>query len=308
MSAEPDGGRGYESWFLSARRPDAGRGLWIRRTVHRVAGRAPVTALWCTAFTGTTAVAVKELVPVAAPAGAAGAHEFQGSAEFGGRRHSWRLRIDAAEAALRPLRPSVLYRTPLPRTKLEVPVPDGTVHGMLDVDGDPWPIDGWAATVGHNWGTEHAERWIWVHAARLGGPVRWFDLVLAQVRVGGVRSPWLATGSARVGDALVPLGGLGRRATAEVASPGSVRVTVAVPGGRLRIEASAGGRPAIDVRYRDPSGGTRDVVHSAVVDVRTQLNRPGAPGRAGGAGFGALEVGRADPWPGRRPCALPLED
>ena len=114
----------------------------------------------------------------------------------------------AARLPLRPLRPAVLYLAPLPRTKLEASVPDGLVTGVLEVDGHQVEVDRWRGTVGHNWGTEHADRWVWLHAAGFDtAPDSWLELVLARIKVGPLRSPWTAMGALGLGGEVVPLGG-----------------------------------------------------------------------------------------------------
>ena len=35
-------------------------------------------------------------------------------------------------------------------------------------DGREIPVDGWRGMVGHNWGAQHAERWIWLHGLTAG--------------------------------------------------------------------------------------------------------------------------------------------
>jgi hypothetical protein len=76
-------------------------------------------------------------------------------------------------------------RAPLPRTKLEAPVPHGIVSGEVRVSGSVTALSGWRGTVGHNWGSEHADSWVWLHADELGDePDDWLELVLARVRAG----------------------------------------------------------------------------------------------------------------------------
>ncbi|MDO8188027.1 hypothetical protein Q7L71_20670, partial [Conexibacter sp. CPCC 205706] len=44
-------GRGcYESWYLKAGDAAAGQALWLRYTVHKRPGEAPVGSLWATLF------------------------------------------------------------------------------------------------------------------------------------------------------------------------------------------------------------------------------------------------------------------
>ena len=67
-----------------------------------------------------------------------------------------RVRAKALQAAL-------LYRAPLPRTKLTSPVPAASFDGTIELPGRTLRLDGWRGMVGHNWGCEHAARWIWLH-------------------------------------------------------------------------------------------------------------------------------------------------
>jgi hypothetical protein len=52
-----------------------------------------------------------------------------------GQHPRWELAITGGQPPVRLLQPAVLYRAPLPRTKVEASVPDGLVTGVLDVDG-----------------------------------------------------------------------------------------------------------------------------------------------------------------------------
>lgn len=300
------GGPGYESWFLSARSPDARRGVWLRRTVHVGREGRPHVAAWCTTFEEAGASTVKQVWAghpdvelLASP------HRFLGAASAPDHEARWDLTVDASDPGVRPMTPAVLYRLPLPRTKVEVPVPAGTAHGDLDVDGRRRRVDGWPATVGHNWGSEHAEQWLWLHAFDVGA-FGWVELVAARVRLRGRLSPWTATGVARVGDRLHRLGGLAHPPS--VVTIGPDEVVLEVPAGRLGLAVTATGDPATTtaVTYRDPGGGTRTAVHCGLAALALALR--GRDGRtAGSMGVCAFEVGSADGWPGVVPRELPLE-
>ena len=54
---------------------------------------------------------------------------------MGAHSARWDVTITGGPSPLRPLRPPVLYRAPLPRTKLEAIVPDGQVTGVLEIQG-----------------------------------------------------------------------------------------------------------------------------------------------------------------------------
>ncbi len=299
---------GYESWFVSARDPEATCALWIRRTALDVGERAVDVAAWCTTFQGSQAHTVKQVwrkddVP---PELTASATRFAGTAAMGGTRATWELSVTPEDAEpLRPLRPRALYRLPVPRTKTEVPVPLGTLRGRLDVAGRSWQVHGWPATVGHNWGAEHAEQWAWLHGAHLGR-MTWLELVLARVRVGGRLTPWLATGALAIGARRWFLGSPLRPALVHEVLPTVLDATVEVGAARVRVHADAVGRAATPVEYRDPTGSTRIVVHTGLAPtVVTVFSSRGESSSM--HGVAAFEVGSVDGWPRIRPAALPLE-
>ena len=61
-------------------------------------------------------------------------------------------------------------------------------------------VDGWRGMVGHNWGTQHAERWIWLHGAGFeGADDVWLDAAIGRIKLGLVTTPWIANGTLYVG-------------------------------------------------------------------------------------------------------------
>jgi hypothetical protein len=198
----------YESFYLRAADPSAGRSVWIRHTVHKRPGQAATGALWCTFFDAAAAGprAVKQsLTAPAVPEpdwlalgdsrfGPGGAH---GSARAEGRAAAWELQFDdTGGAPLRHLPREWMYRAALPRTKVESPLPQTRVSGWIEVDGERMTIDGWRGMVGHNWGSEHAERWIWLHGVGFDEePDAWIDVALGRVRLGPLVTPWIANGA-----------------------------------------------------------------------------------------------------------------
>jgi len=263
----------YASWFVSAHDPEIRRAFWIRRTTQRVAAGPDTVTAWCTVFDARAATTTQTWtgheVPVTMRAGR---ESFAGAARSPQGRTAWDLVVSAQEQPIRPLRPAVLYCLPLPRTKVEITVPFGHVAGQVDTGNAVWQVDRWPATVGHNWGSEHAEHWVWLHADHLG-PVLWLDVVLARVRVGRALTPWLATGSMRLESGIVALGGLGRRVTVAAVSARHVEVSLPWRQGRLNLEADGAGAATTVVTYRNPPGGDRTVAHSATAGVRLTLER-----------------------------------
>jgi hypothetical protein len=286
----------YESWFLSARDTEPGRpprALWIRHTSHRAAGTEEESgALWCTVFDpGAGAPAAVKQSLAALPPGSADARGFRGEARARGRMAQ----------PLRHLRPGALYRLPFPRTKLEAPVPDGIASGRVVFDGAELDVVGWRATVGHNWGAEHAERWVWLHAAGFEDePDAWLELAIARVRVGGALTPWIANGAVSVGGRRFRLGGLGHiTGVRVVAGPG--RLEAMVPGQRvaIRVAVNADLDQTVGFKYAgvtaDPIGGEREVLHAGLAEVRLGIRRPGRSSAELLTNYGgAFELGGTD--------------
>jgi hypothetical protein len=267
----------YESWFLSARDPAAPRALWIRHTRFHGAGGRESVALWCTLFEPAP-VAVKQSLEAFPEAAVAGPDAFRGEARAGGHAAEWALELAGGEPPLRPLRPAALYRAPVPRTKLEAPLPEGIVSGRVTFDSRRLVVAGWRATVGHNWGSEHAERWIWLHAAELAeAPDAWLELVLARVRLGRVLTPWLGGGALSLAGERLPLGGPGRRAAVS-AAPGRLHARVSGPRTRVRVSVEAPPEHTVAFAYANPSGGEgREALHAGACAVRLRVERRGRP-------------------------------
>ena len=298
----------YESWFVSARDPASPRALWIRHTRHRPRQGPESAALWCTVVDhdlGQRPAVVKQVFGAFPPDAVAGPGHFRGDAVMGERTACWDLAITGGQQPLRPLRPPVLYRAPLPRTKLEASVPDGLVTGIFDIDGRRVGVSGWRGTVGHNWGSEHADSWVWLHASGFGAaPGGWLDLVLARIRVGRARSPWTAMGALSLGGRRIPLGGLGRLPRVD-GHPGRLTVGVPSPGARLQLRVTTGEEDAVAVAYADPSGGTRAVRHAALATFELTLHRRGDRDLTLSSSCGAYEYGTRQGMHGIVPQPLP---
>src|SRR6476661_2581948 len=70
----------------------------------------------------------------------------------------------------------------------------------------------WQGMVGHNWGSEHAERWIWLHGVGFEqAPDAWLDVALGRVMIAGAMTPWIANGALSLEGRRLRIGGLGAR-------------------------------------------------------------------------------------------------
>jgi hypothetical protein len=306
----------YESFYLRAVAPDRPLGAWIRHTVHKAPGAPPRGSLWCTLFDAARGrpfmhkLTTDELgvppggwitvgaVPDGGPSGVHGDGGTLTPAEARGRCGPalWGLAWSSREPELRHLARGVLYRLPLPRTKLTSPAPAASFEGEIALEGrDPLVMQQWRGMVGHNWGSEHAERWIWLHGVCFAeDPDAWLDVAVGRVKVGGRMTPWIANGALSVGGRRYRLGGLGAR---------GVRVDESAAGCEMRLSGESGlvlearaqvpGESAAGWRYADPDGSPHDVVNCSVCALELELQLPGAAGSRAlrSAHGGAYELG-----------------
>jgi hypothetical protein len=276
----------YESFYLRAVSPQQPLAVWIRYTVHKRPGAAPNGSLWFTLFDPQRQGPVQQKLTTPQLSVPAGGWIAMGDAFMGENRAegscggaSWSLEIEPEASELRHLAPDFLYRLPLPRTKLSSPAPLATFTGTVETPQGPTiPLDGWHGMVGHNWGSEHAERWIWLNGLDFAGhPGAWLDVALGRIKVGGRMTPWVANGALFLDGRLMRLGGLRPRSAAvreqadravlSLRGAGGVRVS-------CRVETPPNGLAGW--RYADPDGGEHDVVHSSVAKLAVSADLPGA--------------------------------
>jgi hypothetical protein len=167
----------------------------------------------------------------------------------------WSLRFASEEPELRHLPRGWLYRAPLPRTKLTSPVPAARFDGILELSGhSPIEVRGWQGMVGHNWGSEHAERWIWLHGIGFQEqPGAWLDVALGRLRVAGRMTPWTANGALSLDGGRYRVGGLTGRGLRVSAGPdGCVLQLGGEHGLGIRAIVEVPHRTAAGWRYSDP--------------------------------------------------------
>ena len=196
--------------------------------------------------------------------------------ECGGARWSLRMRADAPE--LRHLPRAWMYRAPLPRTKLTSPSPSARFEGTLALpDGRTLELDGWRGMVGHNWGAEHAARWIWLHGVGFAGaPDAWLDVALGRIELAGRLTPWVAGGAVAIAGERRRIGGLGARGLRVRESTEGCELSMPGPRG-LRVDARVAVPSASSAgwRYADPGGGEHEVANCSVARVELDVRPPG---------------------------------
>jgi hypothetical protein len=288
------GGGHYESFYLKACRPGGGLGAWIRYTVHKHPGADPKGSLWFTLFDaeGDGPRAHKDTLP--GPAAGGGDWIRIGDSRMGegaasgsaGEAISWDLRFDTSEPPLFHLPRAWMYGAPLPRTKLLSPVPAARFDGFLSVDGRSIEVDGWRGMIGHNWGAQHAERWIWLHGLDERG--NWLDAAIGKVAIGGRTTPWVGNGAVSLGGERLRLGGL--RSRVEVRErPDRCELALSGKGVSVRGVVEAPAKDFVGWVYADPDGSEHHTVNCSIADLALTVERDGRPPAelrvAGGAAY-----------------------
>jgi hypothetical protein len=208
----------------------------------------------------------------------------------------WSLSFESQAPELRHLSPGVLYRTPLPRTKLTSPAPLARFDGLVEIPGrGPIELSGWRGMIGHNWGAEHAARWIWLHGCDFAGaPETWLDVALGRVQLGSRLSPWVASGMLSLDGTTRRIGGLAAGRPAVAAGARGGELVLRGPGGlELAVGIEVPADTAAGWRYADPCGAEHDVLNCSIAALEASVGRRGRGGRRvlRSAHGGAYELG-----------------
>jgi hypothetical protein len=294
----------YESFYIKACRPDGGLGIWIRHTVHKRPGAEPTGSIWFTLFDreaeGPRATKVTVgAADLAAPEGSwirvgeaeIGPGEAEGSVDTEALAAAWSLTFDGNREACKYLPADWLYEAPLPRTKFVAPLPDARFEGRLEIDDTSLEIAGWPGMIGHNWGSEHAERWVWLEGTGFAdAPGTYFDAGAARIKLGSRTSPWVPSGMLVLDGVPHRLGGLGAIASARIEeSPGACSFLLPGKDVAVRGRVAAPLKDFVGWVYADPKGPEHNTVNCSVADLELTVERPGLPPREltlpGGAAY-----------------------
>jgi hypothetical protein len=299
----------YESFYLKAAAPEGGQAVWIRHTVHKRPDAAPTGAVWVTVYDAgrERPHAVKQQVgaeQISVPAGAylrIGESEIaparlDGELAVDGTAAGWNLRFRDHAGPLDHFPKPWMYERPLPRTKLRSPHPSITVDGRLELDGERLTLREWPGMIGHNWGAEHAESWIWIHAATVApdGSRGYVDLGAGRVKLGPLSSPWVLNGEILDHGERLRVGGIHPlRRTRIAAEPG--RCELRVPAAGAAIVSGSVSAPLgrfVGWVYADPAGPGHHSLNCSIADLDLAVERAGrAPLEIAVSGAATYELG-----------------
>ena len=299
----------YESFYLKASHPAEPLAVWIRYTVHKRPGAEAKGSLWFTLFDGSAPGPRASKVSLPAPGAGEGDWIRIGESRFGegaasGSARSerwdatWELRFKGVEAPLLHLPYERMYITRLPRTKTCSPLPAARFEGSVAVDGRELALRDWPGVIGHNWGAEHAERWIWLHGLGFEGEPddSWLDVAIGRVRIGPLRTPWLASGALSLRGRRFRLGGLGRRAAV---SEDTERCDFRLSGAGVKVLGSVSAELGkyVGWLYADPDGAEHQVTNCSIADLSLTVEAGEQSRELRLSGGAAYELGRRESDP-----------
>ena len=277
----------YESFYLKCGDAASRQALWLRYTVHKRPGEAPVGSLWATLFDEQGPHAAK-LSPPPEELSSGGADWVRiGDGRIGPDGCSgaipdlaaWELRFEGGEPAFPYLPKGWMYTAKLPRTKALALRPAVRVSGTVTVRGRTVELAGWPGMIGHNWGAEHAERWIWLHGTDFAEqPAAWIDGTIGRIKIGRWTTPWVANGCLSLDGVRHRLGGLGKTRAVQVDErPEGARFTLPGDGIVVRGEVFAPRADVVGWVYSDPVGPQHHTAHCAIADMTLTVERDGKP-------------------------------
>ena len=301
----------YESFYLKLCRPGGGLGAWIRHTVHKRPGEAAKGALWFTLFDadaaspratkrqfGADQLDAPEHSYIRVADATLGDGRATGSVTTDALAASWDLRFGDEHPPFHHLPREFLYKAKLPKTKFLSPYPNATFDGSIEVGGETIEVDGWRGMIGHNWGAEHAERWVWVQGAgfegRDGGD--YFDMAAGRIKVAGMQTPWVGNAMLVLDGVEHRLGGLERIRSTEVSEqPAGARFELRGKGVKLTGRVGAERKDFVAWIYADPVGPEHNTLNCSISDLELDVEVDGKPAeRLTVAAAAAYELGTRD--------------
>jgi hypothetical protein len=313
----------YESFYLKLTQPGGGRGAWIRHTVHKRPGEQPTCALWFVLFDASAAGprATKRQFgsdELSAPPDSyirvADATLTDGRAvgriETPALEAKWDLTFSDTHEPFHHLPRDFLYRGRLPKTKFLSPYPDAVFNGHLELDGERIEVQDWRGMIGHNWGAEHAERWVWVQGSGFEGrsPEDYFDMAVGRIKLGAATTPWVGNGMLMLDGWPHRLGGFGHIPSTQVSEePTAARFELKGQGVKVSGSVRAPAKDFVAWIYADPVGPEHNTLNCSISDLDLDVELGDRPAeRLSVRGAAAYEFGTRDtghgiplqPYPG----------
>jgi hypothetical protein len=301
----------YESFYIKACRPGGGQGVWIRHTVHKRPGEEATCAIWFVLFDadaqgpratkaqyGQDQLSVPEGGYIRVAEAELGDGHAIGRVATDAFEASWNLRFADEHEPFHHLPRESMYDSKLPKTKFLSPYPNATFDGDVTVGGEKLELDGWRGMIGHNWGAEHAERWVWVQGAAFDGHEEgdYFDMAVGRIKIAGLKTPWVGNANLVLDGEAHRLGGFGHiRSTKVQEEPTSCRFALKGQGVKVSGYVSSEPKNFVAWVYADPVGPEHNTLNCSISDLELEVDREGKPiERLTVTGAAAYEFGTRD--------------
>ncbi len=164
----------------------------------------------------------------------------------------------------------------------------------MTIDDETTELSGWPGMIGHNWGAEHAERWVWIQGGDLDGqPESVFDMAAGRIKLGPLTTPWVANGVLRLDGVEHRLGGFDKVLSTKVdEDPTACSFELSGDGVKVSGRVSSEPRNFVAWVYADPVGPKHNTINCSTADLELRVTRKGrAPERLEVPGAGAYEIG-----------------
>lgn len=290
-----------ESLFVKLNLSDA-RALWLKVTfLRRTVGRKDaVIEAWAMAFNlgkpgqgdphaalkQTWAASEAEVAPGCLYVRVGDVELSQGHAagtltdDATGETITWDLDYTTEHQGFHHLPYPWMYEGRVPKSKANSPQIDSRFSGSVTVNGVTTKVDDAPGMLGHNWGSQHAEDWTWVHCNRwtgLEGVV--FEGVTSRVKMGPIVTPRLTVLHLRIPGERITMNGL-RQLVGTKSRPEGLRWAFSGRSGDRRLEGwfSAPVERFIGVDYHDPDGRTVHCMNTKIADGEIALYGRGGRG------------------------------
>jgi hypothetical protein len=301
----------YESFYLKLNQPGGGKGAWIRHTVHKRPGEQATCAIWFVLFDSDAAAprATKRQFGADELDAPPDCYIRVADALLADGRATGRVATDVLEAKwdlsfadshepFHHLPRESLYKAKLPKTKFLSPYPDAVFNGNLEVGGDRIEVEDWRGMIGHNWGAEHAERWVWVQGSGFAGrsPEDYFDMAVGRIKVAGMTTPWVGNAMLMLDGQEHRLGGFGHIPSTEVSEePTGARFELKGKGVSVTGSVRAPAKDFVAWVYADPVGPEHNTLNCSISDLDLDVELDGGPAqRLTVNGAAAYEFGTRD--------------
>jgi len=199
-----NGKRGfYEVYYIKFNHIKSSTAYWFRYTLEVPLNGEPVAELWAVCFQPETPkiFAFKQSYPVHLiefgkqgfylrinDAELSHAHA-RGNIEQGNNHIKWDLTYTPGVSTFYHYPYLIMYKLPVPKTKVLSPNFDIRINGYVVVNGREFVCRGEPGQQSHIWGTKHAEEWVWANCNAFRDSDAIFEGLSARIKVWGFVTP-----------------------------------------------------------------------------------------------------------------------